>query len=227
VFAEVPRLEAEPLSVFEKRNQQSTNSRDKALEFVVKWILPKIIVQVPDQMDEAFLLRARKRIISSIKIGYDGALEFGKQWFQEFRFTVRPQPENYPSIVGKDPNILVRPRDIYLCFIEMHYRSIQEFAQQPILGSPIVFSELLNKTDCRLRRQLFGKKIKCGFRDKPIRHSQRNPLVNDPRLKAPPELLAPEDASSGRGVVPIAKVAVAHNPRISDNGLVASCLAEH
>ena len=117
VFAEVPRLEAEPLSVFEKRNQQSTNSRDKALEFVVKWILPKIIVQVPDQMDEAFLLRARKRIISSIKIGYDGALEFGKQWFQEFRFTVRPQPENYPSIVGKDPNILVRPRDIYLCFI--------------------------------------------------------------------------------------------------------------
>jgi hypothetical protein len=44
VFAEMAGLEAEPLNVFEKRNQQITDSRDKSFQFIVKWILPKIIV---------------------------------------------------------------------------------------------------------------------------------------------------------------------------------------
>jgi hypothetical protein len=71
-------FEAEPLNVFEKRNQQITDSCDKPLQFIVKWILPKIIVHVSDQMDEAFLLRTGERIVSSIKICHDGALERGK-----------------------------------------------------------------------------------------------------------------------------------------------------
>jgi hypothetical protein len=44
VFAEMAGLKAEPLNVCEKRNQQITDSRDKSLQFIVIWILPKIIV---------------------------------------------------------------------------------------------------------------------------------------------------------------------------------------
>src|SRR5260370_31627569 len=100
-------FEAEPLNVFEKRNQQIADSRDKPLQFIVKWILPKIIVQVSDQMDKAFLLRTRERIVSSIKIGHNGAFESRKQWLQKLRFAIRAQPENHSSIVGKNPNVLV------------------------------------------------------------------------------------------------------------------------
>src|SRR6516165_10633787 len=71
MFAEMAGFKAEPLNVFENRNQQITNSHDKPLQFIVKRIFPKIIVQVSDQMDEAFLLRARERIISSIKVGHN------------------------------------------------------------------------------------------------------------------------------------------------------------
>jgi len=105
-------FKAEPLNVFEKRNQQITDSRDKPLQFIVKWISPKIIVQVSDQMDEAFLLPTRERIVSSIKIGHDGAPESEKQWLQKLRFAILSQPENYPSIVGKNPNVLVCPQDV-------------------------------------------------------------------------------------------------------------------
>lgn len=62
MFAEMAGFKTEPLNVFENRNQQITNSRDKPLQFIVKGIFPKIIVQVSDQMNEAFLLRARERV---------------------------------------------------------------------------------------------------------------------------------------------------------------------
>ena len=78
-------------------------------------------------MDKAFLLRTRERIVSSIKIGHNGALESRKQWLQKLRFAIRSQPENHPSIVGKNPNVLVCPQDVYPCLIKMHHRSIQQF----------------------------------------------------------------------------------------------------
>jgi hypothetical protein len=80
MFAETSRFKAEPLNVFENRNQQITNSRDKSLQFIVKWILPEIIVQVSDQMDEAFLLHARERVISSIEVRDDDAFESREKW---------------------------------------------------------------------------------------------------------------------------------------------------
>ena len=80
VFAEMAGFKTEPLNVFEERNQQITDSRDKPLQLIVEWTLPKIVVQVSDQMDEALLLRAREGIVASIKISYGGTFESGKQW---------------------------------------------------------------------------------------------------------------------------------------------------
>ena len=78
VFAQMAALQAKPLNVFENRNQQITDGHDKALKFLVKRILPKVIIQVSDQMDEAFLLPTGERVVSSIKVGHDSALEGGK-----------------------------------------------------------------------------------------------------------------------------------------------------
>jgi hypothetical protein len=78
VFAQMADLKAEPLNVFENRNQQITEGHDKALKFIVKRILPKVIIQVSDQMNKAFLLPAGERVVSSIKVGHDSTLESGK-----------------------------------------------------------------------------------------------------------------------------------------------------
>src|SRR6266851_5066469 len=66
MLTKVTGFEAEPFHVFENRSNQITKTNDKPLKLIVKWIRPKVIVQVSDQMDEAFLLPARKRIVSSI-----------------------------------------------------------------------------------------------------------------------------------------------------------------
>jgi hypothetical protein len=78
VFAKVAGLKAKPMNVLENRSEQITDGHDKPLKLLVKWIPPKIIVQVPDQMDQAFLLLARKSVVSPIKIGDDGAPKTGK-----------------------------------------------------------------------------------------------------------------------------------------------------
>src|SRR6266704_3674688 len=100
-------------------------------------------------MDEAFLLLARKRIVSSIKIGDDGAPIPGKQWLEKCSFAVCSQPENHSDAVGKDPNVLVCTENTYSCLIKMHHRAIQNSAHQQIRGMLIVFRESLNKTSCR------------------------------------------------------------------------------
>jgi hypothetical protein len=78
VFAQMAALQAEPLNVFENRNQQITEGHDKSLKFLVKRILPKVIIQVSDQMNKAFLLPAGERVVTSIKVGHDSTLERGK-----------------------------------------------------------------------------------------------------------------------------------------------------
>ena len=118
------RFETEPLSIFEKWNQKTTNGANKSLKFIVKWIFPKIVIQVPYQMDEAPLLLTRQRIVPSIKVRYDCALERREQRLQKLRFTVRAQPENHTNIVSQDPYVLVCPGDVYLCFIKMQDRGL-------------------------------------------------------------------------------------------------------
>jgi hypothetical protein len=58
VFAKVAGPKAKPLNVFENRSEQITDGHYKPLKLLVKWILPEIIIQVSDQVDEAFLLPA-------------------------------------------------------------------------------------------------------------------------------------------------------------------------
>jgi len=64
MFAKMAGFKAEPLNIFENGNHQVTNSYDKRLEFIVEWILPKIIVQVSNQMNKTLLLRTGESIIS-------------------------------------------------------------------------------------------------------------------------------------------------------------------
>jgi hypothetical protein len=107
MFAEVAGFKAIPVDVFENRTQQVAHSHDKPLKFIIKWIFPKIIVQVSDEMYKAFLLPARKRVVSSIKIRDDGTLEIGKQRFQKLCFAVWPQPKDHVRVVSKNPDVLV------------------------------------------------------------------------------------------------------------------------
>jgi len=128
VFAEMTGLEAKPLNIFHERKQQVADSYNKPLELLVKRILPEIVIQISDQMDEAFLLPTGQRIVSSIKVGHHSAFETRQEWPQELRFTIWSQLKHHPNVVSKNPYMLVIPQDVHLRFIEMQDRPIQQFA---------------------------------------------------------------------------------------------------
>jgi hypothetical protein len=120
VLAEMSSFKPEPLDVFQKRNEQITYRSNEPLEFIVEGILPKIIVQISDEMDKAFLLATRKCVISTIKIGHGGALERGEQRLQKFRLAIGPKLEYHSTVVGKNLNVLLSSLDVDSRFVKMH-----------------------------------------------------------------------------------------------------------
>jgi hypothetical protein len=122
---------------------------------------------------------------------------------------------------------LIVARDAHLRFVEMHNRALHRLTQKSILGTPVVFSESLNEAHCRLWRELFGKKIRSGIGDQPVRHPQCYSLINDPGLEIPSEELAAMAARAGRGVPFVTDVAVAHGSGVPNNGLAAARPGEY
>ena len=56
MFLQIASPEAKALNIGEDWNQQITNCGNKVLELIVKRMLPEFIIQIPDQMNKAFLL---------------------------------------------------------------------------------------------------------------------------------------------------------------------------
>jgi hypothetical protein len=68
MLVEVSSLEAVPLHVCHQRDEQFPEGTDERLEGCVVWVLPKVLIHVADEMNQAFLLTAVARIIAGIEI---------------------------------------------------------------------------------------------------------------------------------------------------------------
>src|SRR5262249_55386967 len=110
---------------------------------------------------------------------------------------------------------------------EMHDRTLHQLTQESLLGTPVVFGEPFNEAHCRLGRELFGKEIRGGICDQPVRHPQCNSLINDPGLEIPAEEFAAMAACAGRGVPFVTDGAVGHSSGVPNDGLAASRLCEY
>ena len=62
------------LNILDNRHQQITEGRDELLVFGVEWVLPKIVVQVPDEMHQALLLPTCYRVVTAVEVRYQDSL---------------------------------------------------------------------------------------------------------------------------------------------------------
>src|SRR6266436_39561 len=69
VLPEMPCFQPESVHVFKYWYYQVPDRDQEAFIFDVEWILPEVVVQVPDEMDKTFLLAARHRVVAAIEVG--------------------------------------------------------------------------------------------------------------------------------------------------------------
>src|SRR4051812_24846407 len=53
------------------------------LEFLVEWMLEEVIVDVPHQVEMAFLLRAIHRVVSRVEVRHENACEISERLLEE------------------------------------------------------------------------------------------------------------------------------------------------
>jgi hypothetical protein len=68
VLPQVQCFQAESLDVLKNWNQYVTHRGDELLILIVERILPKVVVQIPDQVYEALLLREWQCIVPPVKV---------------------------------------------------------------------------------------------------------------------------------------------------------------
>ena len=56
VFSQVSCLQTKPIDVSKNWSEYITDSDNQGLVFCIEWILPEVVVQIPDQMYQALLL---------------------------------------------------------------------------------------------------------------------------------------------------------------------------
>ena len=68
----MPRLQPIPLGIRENGRDKVANSDDEAFKFTIKWMIPEILIEVSDKVDETLLLPTLDRVIATIEIGDKG-----------------------------------------------------------------------------------------------------------------------------------------------------------
>jgi hypothetical protein len=69
------------------RPQLAAKSGGKGLEVLIPRIAHNILVEVPEQVDKAFLLRTRQRVIGGVEVRDQDASEVLEQVVQKIPFT--------------------------------------------------------------------------------------------------------------------------------------------
>src|SRR5262245_25665631 len=129
MFLQIASPEAKALNIREHWKHQIANCGHKAFELLVKRVLPEFIIQIPDQMNKAFLLLTEQSVVSTVEIGDDRAIEIRKHRSQELRLATWSQPKYHTAAVGKHPDVLIVARDAHLCFVEVHNRTLHQLTQ--------------------------------------------------------------------------------------------------
>jgi len=125
MLPQMKSLQPESLSVRKDWQQEITHRGNESFQLDIERILPKIIVQVANQMHKAFLLQTRKRVITAVKIRNEHAPVVGQETIEKARFTTFSQPEDNMLAVSQNPHVMVAAKDAEFCFINMNGRTFE------------------------------------------------------------------------------------------------------
>jgi hypothetical protein len=79
VLPEMAGFAPELLDIHEHRYQQVAHRRNEMFVLGIKWVFPKIVIQVADQMHEAFLLLAFDRVVAAVEVRHQNPFVPGHQ----------------------------------------------------------------------------------------------------------------------------------------------------
>src|SRR5712692_8343099 len=95
------------------------------LHFSIKRLLENIFIQIPDQMDQAFLLCTTDRIIHRIEIGDQYTVEATEELLGNLPFTGRRPEINHLFHARKYPDVTITAFSAQVSFISMYKLSIE------------------------------------------------------------------------------------------------------
>src|SRR5215469_13783565 len=96
------------------------------LQLFIKRLLENSFVQIPNQMDQAFLLRATDRIIGRIEIGDQDALETSEELLGHISFTSRRPDVHHLLHAREYPNVAITFSCGQVGLISVHELSMQQ-----------------------------------------------------------------------------------------------------
>ena len=66
-FSKVSLLQSIPIRCFQDGEKEISHFRNERTELIIEWRFPEIFVQIPDKMNQAFLLSTVYSVIAAIE----------------------------------------------------------------------------------------------------------------------------------------------------------------
>ena len=105
---------------------------------------PQIIVQVPNKMHEAFLLRTWHRIVPTIEIGDQSSVIIFQHFLDNRTFASLGEFKKHMGPICKDPHVVIIPLNAESCLINVNKRTLQEPLQIQLFCGRIIEGEIPN-----------------------------------------------------------------------------------
>jgi hypothetical protein len=139
VPAEVPPPQAVEVHGGDHRPQQAAEAARHQLQLVVPGVGQDVLVEVTQQVDQAFLLRARHRVVGGVEVTHQHPAEVLEHLVQEVALPRRPVQEDDLLQVREDPDVgLAHTPDVDLRLVRMHERPAHDSLQELLVTRLVV-----------------------------------------------------------------------------------------
>jgi hypothetical protein len=206
--------------------QQQLHLTDKCFICSVVGIIPKVTVEISDEVDQTLLLSAGDGIVAPIEIGNQHALIVRQKLMDNSRLSRLSHSEDDVLSVGEHPDIMICPLDVDECLVIVDKRTLQDTLHRQCLGCSIVLGKVSDEVDqCALTRSLI-KEVLHLLSDDAIRKAKDYSLIDHPSLKGMPKELIPEFFNLRRRIMLSALLTVALRAEIFAYSLSTSAFRE-
>ena len=110
------------------------NSAGQGLELLVVGVAHQVVVEVPDQVDEAFLLLAGQRVVAGVEVGDQHPLEVAEQVLEEVRLPARPVQVHHVLQVRQHPDVPLALLQVDLGLVDVDQPARHDPGEDPLAG---------------------------------------------------------------------------------------------
>src|SRR5262249_35055941 len=123
MLLQVSLPKAVSFNVTEDREEQFLDLRGQSLQFGVERVIPQVVVDVSNQVDQALLLPAVHGVVAGVEIGDQHSGVPIKNFLYDVCFACVGQPEDNMDAVRKNPDIMLCSLNVDLRLIDVDERT--------------------------------------------------------------------------------------------------------